>query len=117
MIDTNSIQSTASSAKQNRSYRAILKNTAGFNFSHELSGNFLWGSGKVGKYTYDATLYGPLYGKSDKTKATRLDKSVVEISSTGKFRALKYAPVEYSTHIVVRLYGSGTYSVIKATMG
>jgi len=103
--------------QQRKPYDVTVKNTAGFNFSHNLSGSFLWGAGKVGSYSYEALLKGPLYGKTETTKATELDPSVVEVSSVGKFRALKYAPVEYTTNIKVELYGSGTYRVMRATIG
>lgn len=67
-------------------------------------------------YSYDAFLYGSFYGKTHSTKATRLDPSVVEISSMGTFKALKYAPVEYNTHIKVELYGSGTYRLMESKL-
>ncbi len=108
---------TLFAAQQGKYFRAEVKNTAGFNFNHILTGNFLWGSGKVGNYSYDAILNGPFYGKTDSTKATRLDPSVVEVSSVGKFKALKYSPVEYTTHIRVGLYGSGTYRLMRASIG
>lgn len=108
---------TTYATQQEKSYKASVNNTAGLNFSHTLTGTFLYGSGKVGKYTKDAVLTGPFYGKSETTKGTRIDDSVVEVSSKGTFQALKYAPVEYVTHIVVRLYGSGTYKLTKATLG
>lgn len=104
-------------AQQRKNFRAEVKNTAGFNFNHVLTGTFLWGSGKVGKYSYEVILNGALYGKTHSTKATRLDPSVVQISSVGKFKALKYAPVEYTTNIIVELYGSGTYRLTRASLG
>lgn len=69
-----------------------------------------------GNYSYDAFLYGSFYSKTHSTKATRLDPSVVEISSMGVFKALKYAPVEYNTHMKVELYGSGTYRLMESKL-
>lgn len=103
--------------EQSKYFYAEVFNTKGFNFSHVLSGTFLWGAGKVGNYSYTATLTGGFYGKTHSTKDFRLDPSVVEISSAGKFKALKYAPVEYTTHIRVELYGSGTYRLTRAQIG
>lgn len=107
----------ATAASQMKTFKAEVKNTAGFNFSHRLDGTFLYASGKVKSYSYDTTLYGPFYGKTHSDKATKLDPSLVEIRSTGKFKALKYAPVEYTTHIVIHLYGSGTYKLKQASIG
>ncbi|AHN23938.1 hypothetical protein [Lysinibacillus varians] len=104
------------SVQQRKTFRTEVKNTAGFDFGHVLTGSFLWGSGKVGNYSYDAFLYGSFYGKTHSTRATRLDPSVVEISSMGTFKALKYAPVEYNTHMKVELYGSGTYRLMESKL-
>lgn len=90
----------------------VANNYPAAGFKHSVSGSFLYGSGKVGTYSYDAYLTGPLYSKSHKTSATRLDPSVVRVTSNGTFKALKYSPVEYNTRVVIELYGSGTYRVI-----
>lgn len=42
------------SVQQRKTFRTEVKNTAGFDFGHVLTGSFLWGSGKVGNYSYDA---------------------------------------------------------------
>ncbi|WP_409368440.1 hypothetical protein [Lysinibacillus sp. 38-6] len=109
--------SLLSAVQQRANFRAEVHNTAGFNFSHLLTGSFLWGAGKIGNISYDATLHGALYGKTHSTNVTRLDPSVAQVSSVGKFRALRFAPVEYTTHIVVELYGSGHYSLKRAVLG
>ncbi|WP_205002786.1 hypothetical protein [Scopulibacillus daqui] len=111
-LERNGLVLAAASQRQ-KSYSATVKNTAGFNFSHRLYGTFLYGKGKVGKYTKHVDLSGPFYSKSASTHSKRIDSSVVEVSSNGKFKALKYAPVEYTTSIIVRLYGSGTYRILK----
>ncbi|ENJ6139149.1 MULTISPECIES: hypothetical protein [Bacillus cereus group] len=105
----------ALAAQQKKNFSGYVANTfPGAGFKHTVSGWFLYGSGKVGNYDYDPDLTGPLYSKSNSTKANRLDDSVVRITSSGTFKALKYAPVEYTTKVVIELYGSGTYRVVTA---
>lgn len=103
-------------AKQQKSFSHTVKNTAGFNYSHKLYGNFYYQNGKVTDYSYDTVLSGPLYGKTVSTKADRTDPSVVIVRSTGTFKALKYTPFEYTTKIDIGLYGSGHYRVLKASI-
>lgn len=113
LAPANTMLAAASAAKE---YSATISNTAGFNFSHEVFGKFVYSGGKITSYTADANLSGFWYGKSDKTTAKELDPSVVRVTSIGTFRALKYAPVEYTTKIVVELYGSGDYRVISTSI-
>jgi len=117
ILDRHRSVSLFSAVQQRTDFKAEVHNTAGFNFSHLLTGSFLWGAGKIGNISYDATLHGALYGKTHSTNVTRLDPSVAQVSSVGKFRALRFAPVEYTTHIVVELYGSGHYSLKRAVLG
>lgn len=59
---------------------------------------------------------GLFYSKSDKTSAVQLDPSVVCVTSIGTFTALKYAPISYTTKIIVELYGGGDNRIISTTL-
>ncbi|MEK5501018.1 hypothetical protein [Bacillus sp. FSL M8-0168] len=86
----------------------------GTHFQHKISGTFTYEKGKIKANSYDVYLTGPLYSKSHDTTPFKLDKSVWEIRSTGTFKLLKYTPLEYTTRLVIGLYGSGDYRVLKA---
>lgn len=100
--------------KKNYSGYVKYNGLLGTGFQHKISGKFTYEKGKIKSNSYDVYLSGPLYGKSHSTKTHKLDKSVWEIRSTGTFKALKYTPLEYTTRLVIGLYGSGDYRVLKA---
>jgi|SRR5699024_786793 len=110
------LSSNSTSAVQEKNFSHTVKNTAGFNFSHRVFGSFTYESGDVNNYSADSDLTGALYSKSHNTKVDRLDSSVAKVRSSGTFKALKYAPIEYKTRIDIGLYGSGDYRVLKASL-
>ncbi|MBT2574818.1 hypothetical protein J7E26_12785 [Bacillus sp. ISL-51] len=102
-------------AVQQKSYSGYIANTfPGAGFKHTVSGKFTYEKGKIKGNSYDVYLTGPLYSKSHSTSVSKLDPSVWEIRSSGKFKALKYTPFEYTTRVVIGLYGSGSYRVLTA---
>ncbi|WP_246798243.1 hypothetical protein [Bacillus spizizenii] len=102
-------------AVQQKSYSGYIANTfPGAGFKHSVSGKFTYEKGKIKGNSYDVYLTGPLYSKSHSTSVSKLDPSVWEIRSSGTFKALKYTPFEYTTRVVIGLYGSGTYRVLTA---
>jgi len=103
-------------ASKSKSYSVTVKNTAGFNFSHKFYGDFVYSSGKVTSWSHHTEMTGWIYSKSHEYHADRIDSSVVELTDEGHFQALKYAPIEYETLIVVGLYGSGDYRILKASL-
>ncbi|WP_183030248.1 hypothetical protein [Clostridium sp. 1xD42-85] len=56
-----------------------------------------------------------MYSESDKTWIDKLDPSVWEVRSHGKFKALKYLD-EYNTYLTVQLLGSGNFRVTRASI-
>ncbi|MFB5663674.1 hypothetical protein [Alteribacillus sp. HJP-4] len=109
----NEVQASNSSSN----YSASVKNTAGFNFSHSISGTWTYSGGEINSVSmHEPSLTGALYGKSATQNRSELDPSIQQISSAGTFKALKYAPVEYKTNLVVQIDGGGNYRVIKATI-
>lgn len=101
--------------KKNYSGYVKYNGLLGMGFQHKVSGTFTYEKGKIKSNSFDVYLTGPLYSKSHNTPDPfKLDKSVWEIRSTGKFKALKYTPFEYTTRVVIGLYGSGDYRVLKA---
>lgn len=103
-------------ATHSKSYSVKVKNTAGFNFSHELYGNFVYTSGgKLNSWSHHTTQTGAMYYKTHSYHADRLDSSVAQLTDDGTFKALKYF-TEYQTHLVVGLYGSGNYRILKASI-
>lgn len=102
-------------AVRQKNYRAKVENTTPiFGFAHEVAGRFTYEKGKIKSNSYDVYLTGIFYEKSHNTKVEKLDRSVWEIHSRGKFKALKYTPVEYTSLLDIGLYGSGDYRVLKA---
>ena len=96
-------------------YYASVKNTAGFNFSHQLAGEFSYGGGKIKGATKDVDLTGAMYSESHNTWIDILDPSVWVVQSHGKFKALKYL-AEYNTYLTVKLLGSGDYRIERASI-
>ena len=112
-----SSRSVSVMAVQSKSYTAIVKYVyPGAGFEHKVSGKFTYEKGKLKGNSYDVYLTGPLYSKSHSTKVEKLDPSVWEVRSNGKFTALKFTPFEYTTRIVVGLYGSGTFRVLASEL-
>lgn len=106
------------SAVQEETFSATVENKTyvGAGFSHNVDGSFTYENGDVKGYTYDVDLSGPAWGKSDDSSAQRLDPSVVKLSSNGTFSLLKYIPTEYTTSIVIGMYGSGDYRILEASL-
>ncbi|MEC3683832.1 hypothetical protein P9186_17085 [Bacillus safensis] len=107
-VDTQAVR------KKNYSGYVKYNGLLGTGFQHKVSGTFTYEKGKIKSNSYDVYLTGSLYGKSHDTNPYKLDKSVWEIRSTGTFTALKYTPFQYTTRLVIGLYGSGDYRVLKA---
>lgn len=107
-------KSVSVQAVKSKSYKAYIKNTAGLDFSHTLYGQFTYDAGKLKGATKNVTLSGWAYEKShDTPPIDKLDPSVWEVKSTGTFRGAKILK-EYKTYLVVRLLGSGDYTITKA---
>lgn len=82
-------------------------------FSHTLRGTFTYSKGKVNKYSRNVVASGTAYTHSNSSKAVRLDKSLVEITSVSKHKWLgkvgKISGLGYTSYLGVDLYGSGNY--------
>ncbi|ASE35345.1 hypothetical protein [Mammaliicoccus sciuri] len=82
-------------------------------FSHTLRGTFTYSKGKVNKYSRNVVASGTAYTHSSSSKAVRLDKSLVEITSVSKHKWLgkvgKISGLGYTSYLGVDLYGSGNY--------
>ncbi|KXZ24138.1 hypothetical protein AXI59_00150 [Bacillus nakamurai] len=114
-VNTKTSGDSSIQAVQQKSYSGYIANTfPGTGFKHTVSGKFTYEKGKIKGNSYDVYLTGPLYSKSHSTSVSKLDPSVWEIRSSGKFKALKYTPLEYTTRVVIGLYGSGSYRVLTA---
>lgn len=106
---------TAAAASGRKLYRANVKNTAGWDFEHIVAGEFTYGSGKIKGATMDVKQTGTMYSESHKTWIDKLDPSVWAVQSHGTFKALKYT-VEYNTYLTVKILGSGSYRVERASI-
>ncbi|KTF59845.1 MULTISPECIES: hypothetical protein [Bacillus amyloliquefaciens group] len=114
-VNTGTSDDGSVQAVQQKSYSGYIANTfPGTGFKHTVSGKFTYEKGKIKGNSYDVYLTGPIYSKSHSTSVSKLDPSVWEIRSSGKFKALKYTPFEYTTRVVIGLYGSGSYRVLTA---
>lgn len=82
-------------------------------FSHTLRGTFTYSKGKVNKYSRNVVASGTAYTHTKSSKAVRLDKSLVEITSVSKHKWLgkvgKISGLGYTSYLGVDLYGSGNY--------
>ncbi|GIO04782.1 hypothetical protein J31TS6_08100 [Brevibacillus reuszeri] len=87
----------------------------GFDFMHKLGGSFTYANGKIGGATKDVVLTGIFYSKDHQTWIDYLDPSVWAVNSQGTFAALKYG-VEYKTSLIVGLYGSGDYRILRSAI-
>lgn len=114
--ETTGIKLLAALPSGKKIYYASVSNTEGFNFQHQLAGEFTYSGGKVNGATKDANLTGYMYSESHVTWIDVLDPSIWVVQSHGKFKALKYF-AEYNTYITVRLQGSGDYRVERAEFG
>ncbi|MFG0238756.1 hypothetical protein [Brevibacillus porteri] len=97
-------------------YAKVEYTDIGFDFKHELGGGFTYADGKIKGASKDVSLTGLFYSEDHETWIDYLDPSVWIVNSKGKFKALKYG-VEYNTSLVVGLYGSGDYKILKAWVG
>ncbi|ASF30715.1 MULTISPECIES: hypothetical protein [Bacillus amyloliquefaciens group] len=114
-VNTKTSDESSVQAVQQKSYSGYIANTfPGAGFKHTVSGKFTYEKGKIKGNSYDVYLTGPIYSKSHSTSVSKLDPSVWEIRSSGTFKALKYTPFEYTTRVVIGLYGSGSYRVLTA---
>lgn len=115
LVDNDLIQPMATRTK---SFSVTLKNTAGFNFSHNLYADWTYNSSnkKISKVSPSSILKGAMYGKTHSTKASKQTNTVYNVHSTGTFKALKVL-TEYKTHFHVRVNGTGTHQVVRASIG
>lgn len=119
MINRNSLAKTfsvSSTPSGKKRYYAAVENTAGWNFKHQLAGDFTYSGGKINGATKDVNMTGAMYSESHTTWIDQLDSSVWDVRSHGKFKALKYL-VEYNTYLTVKLLGSGDYRIERASIG
>ncbi|MCM3396769.1 hypothetical protein M3638_02810 [Oceanobacillus profundus] len=109
------VQLFSSKPSGKKMYHAYVKNTAGWNFEHRLVGEFTYGGGKIKGATKDVNMTGAMYSESHNTWIDKLDPSVWEVRSHGKFKALKYL-MEYNSYLTVQLLGSGDYRIARASI-
>ncbi|OAK19321.1 hypothetical protein [Bacillus wiedmannii] len=112
--------SAKASAVGSKSYQAYVANTAGFNFTHAVSGVFSWNGSNLTAVSKKADLTGPMYDKSHNTYTEGLDGTIgrdakiARITSQGTFKALKYF-ANYYTTLVVDVYApTKSYRIIEA---
>ncbi|WP_060789000.1 hypothetical protein [Geobacillus zalihae] len=103
-----------------KSYQAYVTNTAGFNFTHAVSGIFSWNGDYLTGVSADADLTGIMYDKSSNTTVTGLDGTIgrdakiARVTSKGTFKALKYF-VTYHTTLMVDVYApTKSYRIVEA---
>lgn len=113
-INNNLIQPMAT---RSSSFSVTLKNTAGFNFSHNLFADWSYDSktNKISTVSADSVLSGPLYSKTHNTRTSKQTNSVHNVYSTGTFKAFKVG-AEYKTNFQVRVNGTGTHQVVKSSI-
>lgn len=110
-------ESLQAAAVQTKVYYAqVGYEGVGFDFNHQLGGEFTYEGGKIKGATKDVVLTGLFYSESHNTYIDVLDPSVWRVNSEGTFKALKYG-VEYKTSLVVDLLGSGDYRIRQAWVG
>jgi len=114
--------SAKASAVGSKSYQAYVANTAGFNFTHAVSGVFSWNGDKLTAVSKKADLTGPMYDKSHNTYTEGLDgrigstAKIGRVTSQGTFKALKYF-AQYYTTLVVDVYApTKSYRIIEASI-
>ncbi|WML29217.1 hypothetical protein RCG24_14615 [Neobacillus sp. OS1-32] len=116
----NSLNAAAASKIGSKSYQAYVTNTAGFNFTHAVSGVFSWNGDLLTAVSASADLTGLMYDKSSTTTKEGLDGTigknakVARVTSKGTFKALKFF-VTYHTTIVIDIYApTESYRIIDA---
>lgn len=120
----NQLNSTAgvvtAAAIGSKSYQAYVSNTAGFNFSHAVSGVFSWNGDILTALSGSADTSGPMYDRSTTTTKEALDgrmgidAKVGRVVSKGTFKALKYLKAYYTTLIVDVYAPTQSYRIIEA---
>lgn len=88
-------------------------------FTHQLRGQFTYGSGKVKTATKEALASGLAFSHTRPSHISKLDPSVWAVQSTSKHKWLgtvgKYTGLGYTSYITINLYGSGNSKLMKAT--
>ena len=94
-----SLNLLATASKGTKNYSAVVENTAGFNFKHQLTGTFSYSGGKITAATKYADLTGGMYSRSHSTLIDELDSSVWVVKSVGTFKSLGLNIIKYNTQL------------------
>lgn len=107
-------------AKQPSGTKKYSGKVNAWGFTHQLLGNFTYGSGKVKSASKEVRASGITFSHTRPTpKLTKLDPSVWQITSTSKHKWLgtvgNISGLGYTSYITINLYGSGDARLQRAT--